>query len=75
MKVTAPDGVYLPALGRPVEKGEVVDVPEEVGQSLIEQGWKPERSKAVKRATKAASTPEPAAPEPEPDPATAEQED
>jgi hypothetical protein len=39
MQVTAPDGVYLPALGRPVEKGETVDVPEDVAASLLEQGW------------------------------------
>lgn len=41
MKVTAPEGVYLPALGRPVAEGETVDVPDEHGASLVEQGWAP----------------------------------
>ncbi len=39
MQVTCPEGVYLPALGRPVDTGETVDLPDEVAMSLIEQGW------------------------------------
>ncbi len=49
MKVTAPEGVFLPALGRPVDKGETVEVSEDHGVSLIEQGWTvpaPSESKA-----------------------------
>jgi len=39
MQVTCPDGVYLVAIGRPVETGEVIDVADDVAASLIEQGW------------------------------------
>lgn len=53
MKVTAPDGVFLVALARPVDKGETVDVPDDVAASLIEQGWK--QTKAAPAAKKPAA--------------------
>lgn len=59
MKVTAPARVYLVALGDWVEGD--IDVPDDVGASLLEQGWKPAKSKP-KRVVDA-------------EPATAEQED
>ncbi len=51
MKVThtGPERVYLPAHGDWVEPGDTVDVDDEAGVSLIEQGWTPpapEKSKA-----------------------------
>lgn len=52
MKVTAPDGCFLVALGRPVEKGETVDVPDDHARSLIEQGWTEPKPPAKKAATK-----------------------
>lgn len=45
MKVTAPFDAFVPALaddssGGLVAAGESVEVPDEVGASLLEQGWK-----------------------------------
>lgn len=52
MQVTCPDGVYLPALGRNVDAGESIDVPDDVGASLVEQGWKSKKAApAAKPAT------------------------
>lgn len=51
--VIAPDGVYLAALGRRVEKGESVDVDADTARSLIEQGWQSARARAAKKAAKA----------------------
>lgn len=45
MKLVAPDDRYLVVIGRPVEKGEEVDVPDADGESLLAQGW--ERPKAA----------------------------
>ena len=46
MKVTAPRDCYLPAVKKHVAAGEVVDVPDDVGRSLVDQGWsKPATSK------------------------------
>jgi hypothetical protein len=39
MKVTAPADVYLVALGDNVNEGDTVEVDDDVGLSLIEQGW------------------------------------
>lgn len=42
MKVVSPaDFSHITPLGRPVEKGEEVDVPDDLGEQLLAQGWKP----------------------------------
>lgn len=44
MKVIAPDDLsFVTALERPVDKGEEVEVDEELGAALLEQGWKAAR--------------------------------
>lgn len=48
--VIAPDGVYLPALGRPVEADDKIELDDDVAASLIEQGWQSQRSVAAKEA-------------------------
>jgi len=48
--VIAPRGCYLVALAREVEKGEHVEVDDDVADSLIEQGWTSLRSASAKRA-------------------------
>jgi hypothetical protein len=35
-----PDALNVPACGVIAQRGEAVDVPDEIGKSLIEQGWK-----------------------------------
>lgn len=46
LRVTCPaDFSHVVALDRPVAKGEVVDVADELGDALVLQGWKPERPK------------------------------
>jgi hypothetical protein len=50
--VIAPDGRYLVALGREVEKGEHVEVDEETAASLVDQGWVSARSAAAKKAAR-----------------------
>jgi hypothetical protein len=35
-----PDALNVPACGVIAQRGEAVDVPDEIGESLIEQGWK-----------------------------------
>lgn len=70
--------VYLAAQGDWVQPKEEVEVTDEVGASLVEQGWISARSKAAKKVARkraAAKKAAPPAPEPEPDPAPAEQED
>lgn len=39
MKLNVPEDCYLVAVGRPVEKGEIVEVDDETGVSLVAQGW------------------------------------
>jgi hypothetical protein len=86
MKVTnGPERVWLVALDRWVEPREEVEVPEDVGNSLVDQGWVSARSKAAKRAARKRvakkAAPKKAAPKsepeenPEPDTAAAEEED
>jgi hypothetical protein len=48
--VIAPRGCYLVVLAREVEKGEHVEVDDDVADSLIEQGWTSLRSASAKRA-------------------------
>lgn len=54
MKVTAPQSFsHVTVFGRPVEQGEEVDVTDELGAQLIEQGWTtttPTSDKTPKRA-------------------------
>jgi hypothetical protein len=51
---TGPEPVYLPAVEDWVKPRHMVDVPEDVGQSLVDQGWTSARSKAAKKAAKRA---------------------
>lgn len=51
MKVTAPERVFLVALGDWVEG--VIDVPDDLGAQLVAQGWKQPAAKAAKTAAKA----------------------
>ncbi len=52
MKVVSPEGFsHVAPLGRPVEKGEVVDVDDVLGAQLVAQGWK--AAKAAGSAPKA----------------------
>ena len=54
MKVICPDAGYVVALGRPVEAGETVDVPDTTGSQLVAQGWKqPKAAPAAKNTAKA----------------------
>ncbi len=48
MKVqhTGADALEVPAIGEIVEPGQPVDVPEEIGKQLLEQGWERSRSSA-----------------------------
>lgn len=61
--INSGDRVWLPAADRHVDAGESVEVADEVGRSLVEQGWrtasaaKPRKAKA---ATKKQQTPRPA---------------
>lgn len=79
---TGPEPVYLPAVGDWVEPRQMVEVTEEEGQSLVDQGWVSARSKAAKKVARkrAAKQPDPLPvkaqqADPEPEPAAAEQED
>lgn len=53
MELIAPADLYVPALGRRVEKGDRVAVDGQVGESLHAQGWRRAPSKSKK--TEAAS--------------------
>lgn len=53
MQVTAPDDVYVSALERQVRRGESIEVPPEIGESLVAQGWKSARQVAAKKAAAA----------------------
>jgi hypothetical protein len=81
MKVqhTGSEPVYLPAVDVWVAPRQMVDVPEDVGASLVDQGWVSARSQAAKRTARkrtAKKDPVPVkAQQAEPEPATAEQED
>lgn len=51
MKVASPeDFSHVAPLGRPVEKGEVVDVDDVLGAQLVAQGWKADTAKSRSRA-------------------------
>lgn len=40
MKLVVPRDVYLPVVGDEVKEGDVIDVDDDAGRSLVEQGWK-----------------------------------
>lgn len=62
MKVTAPERVFLVALDDWVEGA--IDVPDELGEQLVAQGWEPTKAKTARPKA-----------EPTNPPAAAEQED
>jgi hypothetical protein len=60
MKVYAPaDFSFVTALERPVEKGEEIDVDDEVGAGLVHQGWDTARKKAARKAARRTRRPAP----------------
>ena len=66
MQIVVPHDLFLTATGRDHATGDVIDVPDEVGQNLIEQGWRaPKAPPAKKAATPAVKS----APAPVADPA------
>lgn len=65
MQIVVPRDLFLTATGRDHAAGDVIDVPDEVGQNLIEQGWQAPKAPPSKAAAKAAKS----APAPVADPA------
>lgn len=59
MKLIAPESCYLSDLDLIAVGGAVVDVPDEVGERLVEQGW-PLASDAKKTTAKKTPNPDPA---------------
>lgn len=66
MKIVVPHDLHLVATGQEHAAGDVIDVPDEVGENLLEQGWRaPKAPPAKKAATPAVKS----APAPVADPA------
>lgn len=58
MKIVVPHDLHLVATGQEHAAGDVIDVPDEVGENLLEQGWRAPKAPAKKAAAPAAkSTP------------------
>lgn len=44
-----PDSLVIAAIGVEAKRGEAVEVPTEIGESLVEQGWSEVKSTAKKK--------------------------